>query len=117
MEYVYEVSTDRQMTVSKFFAVGIATSINGQKENNKSFEVSVRQPFDNQREVEKKQKINMQYRKLQYATKDLIEHIRNELFEPLDFSMFERLSDEEKKLEVLKNTFIPMKLLPLTVKN
>lgn len=75
---------------------------------NRNFDIIVVQLPENVQEIQRKQKINCMHYNVEQAIKSLTDQILNNIFEPLDFTEFDNLSEEEKHYSYMDKMFVPI---------
>ena len=112
LEYIFDVSIEHTVNFKETMKASFTQMFMSKQQQlniaaNRDFKVIVRQESENSQDIERKQKINVMHYNVEQAMVKLTKHISNDIFEPLDFTEFDSLSEDEKHYSYMDKMFVP----------
>ena len=112
LEYIFDVSIEHTVNFKETMKASFTQMFMSKQQQlniaaNRDFKVIVRQDSENSQDIERKQKINVMHYNVEQAMVKLTKHISNDIFEPLDFTEFDSLSEDEKHYSYMDKMFVP----------
>lgn len=112
LEYIFDVSIEHKVNAKEIMKASFTQMFMSKQQQlniaaNRDFKVIVRQDSRNSQDIERKQKINIMHYNVEQVMVKLTKHISNDIFDPLDFTEFDRLSEDEKHYSYMDKMYVP----------
>ena len=112
LEYIFDVSLVHTSNIKENMKASFSQIFMSKQQQinlnaNRNFKICVEQDPANIQEVQRKQKLNMTNYKVEKIMENFAKQIVENMFEPLDFTEFDKLSDEEKHCPYMNKIYVP----------
>lgn len=112
LEYIFDVSIEKTINVKETMKASFTQMFMSKQQQlnlnaNRAFKIRVQQESENSQDIERKQKINIMHYNVEQIMIKLTNNISDNIFEPLDFSEFNNLSEDEKHYSYMDKIFVP----------
>ena len=112
LEYIFDVSVEKTISVKETMKASFTQIFMNKQQQlnmnaNRDFKVIVQQEPGNFQDIERKKKINFMHYNVEQVMVKLTKQISNDIFEPLDFTEFDNLSEKEKHYSYMDKMFVP----------